>query len=135
MLQTQQEGQQDGDIVIDAEEGGGLAGALGEWDAWGEEEGIVIVADQAVSALPSVGICLPVHVDLLGGEPLPHAPGPISRGAVRVEMGSDLVVHDTHTFMEYTSHRMTGSQPAYIKAEHDHDNLNNYYPTQHALPR
>lgn len=121
MLQTQQEGQQDGDIVIDAEEGGGLAGALGEGDAWGEEVGIVIVADQAVSALPSVGICLclsaclPAHVDLLGGEPLPHAPGPISRGAVRAKMGSDLVVvHDTHTCTEYTSHRMTASQPVYI---------------------
>lgn len=49
MLQTQQKGQQDGNIIINAKEGSGLTSALGEGDAGGEEEGVVIVADQTVS--------------------------------------------------------------------------------------
>lgn len=48
MLQAQQEGQQHGDLIIDAEEGGGLLGFLGEGNTRGEEVGVVIIADKTV---------------------------------------------------------------------------------------
>ena len=49
MLEAEEEGEEDGHLVVEAEEGGGLFGSRHEWEVGREEEGIVVVADQTLS--------------------------------------------------------------------------------------
>lgn len=54
MLQSQNQGQDNGYAILQPEEGGRLAGLLGEGDSRGKEVGIVIFADEAVPVFISM---------------------------------------------------------------------------------
>lgn len=49
MLQAEQDGEQDGELFIEAEKGSGLGGSPSKGQARCEEEGIVVVANEAVA--------------------------------------------------------------------------------------
>jgi len=68
MLQTQQQSQEDRDLIIETEKGSGLSGRFGEGDARGEEVSVVIVPNKTI----------------FRREYLDDASGPVCPGACRI---------------------------------------------------
>ena len=49
MLETEEEGEEERHALVETEEGGGLPGIAEEGKVGAEEEGVVVVADEAIS--------------------------------------------------------------------------------------
>ena len=58
MLEAEKQGEEQGHFLVETEEGGGLAGLVHEGEVWAEEEGVVVVADEAISSRRNQYACL-----------------------------------------------------------------------------